>query len=200
MFNRLLIWTVLVIFFYSCNTTIKSKLEESKTYLVFRDLNNKNNALIKKYNIGSNDVSHVGFLIYNHGDWFVYHFIDSRQNGLKVETLDDFIKNRKITINIFEIKSLNSSDLLSHLEEENLRNTKYDYKYSIDNQQLYCSEFIVYVLSKNDESRFQFTPSKRALSTIGISLFKTDTLLYYPVDLFFYNSNFIKVLDFKTYD
>lgn len=190
-----------------CNDSNSTFLEElksddSQVYLIYRGTNSKEGFFAKEFNISDTLSTHVGLLIYDKGNSIVHHVVDTKSlpSDYKVETIDDFLNIEKEDIyytSIWQINHLDTFNFKSikrNLEKFNKLKIKFDKSFSSkDSTKLYCSEFIFKVLNNIDSEKFNIKTRKRKLSGIYKTYFRKDTLEYYPVDVFQFNGNIVKV-------
>lgn len=172
-------------------------LDESKAYLIFRGTESKEGIIARKYNIKDTNVTHVGIFLSENNQWSVYHVANQTVNDSSFvkEPFGSFIDPKKENIKYFSIWEI----LMSESEIKNLRNHISDFekqKIVFDNQfifyndKYYCSEFVCDVLRNVNQKKFDFEIYKKKLNNLESIYLRRDSLEYYPVDVFLYNSHF----------
>lgn len=173
----------------------KASLEKDHLYLVFRGTDSKEGFLARDFNIRDSLSSHVGFLVYERNDWYVYHVLDFKDNksDLRKHGSSQFFNPKNETINYASVWELSHIDS-STLNQINKRIRYYesmiiefDRSFSLrDSTKLYCSEFIYKVLKYADPNGFSLEPRTIKLSGVYNKYFRKDSLEYIPVDAFQY--------------
>lgn len=166
-------------------------LDKKSTYLIFRGTNTIQGQFAKNFNLSDASSSHVGLLTYDE-DWKVYNVSDfeSKVSDLKAETFDEFhfIKSGRVTyISIWEIAitQAENEDIQILLRNKLKQPIKFDRGFNLNDQNnLYCSEFVVGILEAVNLSKFKIPLNKKPLKGIYKNYFQKDTLVYYPVDVF----------------
>lgn len=195
--------------FFACQSNFDKqlnefRLNEKKIYLVFRGTDTKEGFFAKDFNIKDTLSSHVGFALSKNSKWEVCHILENNNQftDFNIETLEEFINKKDDSVYYFSFWEINN---LNIGEVEILKNTAYQYKTKKikfdkhfsdkDSLELYCSEFINKVLNKVNPNKYNFKFHKKELKGIYKVYFKKDTLEYYPVDMFQYNSSFTKIFE-----
>lgn len=191
---------LLLIFFTGCANEehIAIKLNPAKTYLIFRNSETKAGFFIKNFNLYKSNVTHVGILVNRCGVWKIYHALDVKnENCIKVSTIENFCSDlkEKNQLKLLEIEGFDQKEgLIRKLDSVKLRNLKFDFTFSAsDANSTYCSKLVCDILTSLNKKRFVFQAKKKKLTNLEAAYLKKDTLVYFPVDLFFGNANFIDV-------
>lgn len=179
---------------FSCNNEVqnfrKDNIQNKQSiFLIFRGTETKEGIIAKEFNKNNPNPSHVGIMIFDRGNWNIYHVIDNgNRNAFTKSSFEEFCKleNGKITyLALYQFKEFsqfNRSKLLKNIASFNKKKIEFDKSFHINNgkSKLYCSEFIVNLL----EDCFLITIPihKIPLKSISSTYLKRDTLYYYPVD------------------
>lgn len=194
---------VLYLIIFSCqDKTLKDislkNLNENKPYLIFRGTDTKHGFLARDFNIKDSINSHVGILLHDK-NWIIYNVSDfeKSKSALQAQTINEFKicddgKVTSISIWDFNSENNNKSIILSEIKKLMKSKITFDKFFDFENNNLYCSEFVVDIL-KNADSNMIFKPVKRELKGIYKTYFRKDTLEYYPVDIFQNNNNIKKI-------
>jgi hypothetical protein len=182
-----------------------NKLDENLAYLIFRGTNTKEGFFAKDFNVSDTINSHVGLLIYEN-EWFAYNVSNSsdNQSDLKKEKLSEFQRTKDgevIDMSIWEIPKMDESKTLTikkNIDTLSQKQIVFDNFFSMKkDDKLYCSEFVVQVLSKTDPDNYKFNPVSKELKGIYKTYFRKDSLIYYPVDIFQMNPGFKKISEWS---
>ncbi len=198
MFSRI---SVLFFFFFvacSDGNNFSFRLDSSKTYLIFRNSETKEGFFIKNFNQSNTEVTHVGILIYHDKSWRIYHALDVKKgNCIKISSIEEFCKEtkQKDPVRVLEVVGFSKKPLLiAKMDSVKKQNLSFDFTFSKDcASATYCSKFVCDVLQLASEGYYVFQKKKKKLNNIEAAYLKKDTLEYYPVDLFFNDSNFLRV-------
>jgi hypothetical protein len=92
--------------------------------------------------------SHVGIIVKNNPLVLVGHIYDKGENALHFETIKEFWRE---TTNrgVYRHNHLNIDSFLTYVYKVKKKKWKFDYEFSINNNKLYCSEFIYNILKKS---------------------------------------------------
>ncbi len=181
-------------------------LDKKKSYLIFRGTDSKEGFIAKGFNVINNDISHVGIAICLFNKWSVYHVFSSvnETSDLNEDSFEIFFSIEDGEVKyaaIYEFLNLSLDEnkiLVEKIKEMRTDDIKFDKSFSLDNKnnQLYCSEFVVEVLSHVNNLKFNFKPHKVKLSAIEAIYLNKDSLQYYPVDFFTKDHNFALIEEF----
>lgn len=165
------------------------ELEPQTIYLVQRGTTGKLGDFAKDFNIKNKHASHLGIGFMKGGKLSVYHVYvqkNNRKNNLYIETIEDFIKPEDL--NYLSIWKLNSIDAEKFKQIKNTlissekENIEFDFSFDENNEKLYCSEYVVRELKKNN-IKIMHDQTKQIVGFASQMLGK-DMLVYFPVDGF----------------
>ena len=165
------------------------ELEPQTIYLVQRGTTGKLGNFAKDFNIKNKYASHLGIGFISDGKLSIYHVYvkkNSHKNNLYTETIEDFTKPEDL--NYFSIWKLNNIDpekfkqIKSTIISSGQENIEFDFDFDENNEKLYCSEYVVRELRKNNIEIMQDHTKKAA--GIASQMLRKDTLIYFPVDGF----------------
>ncbi len=94
-------------------------------------------------NIDNSPYSHIGIVLKVDEKTLIYHMeADEQSDDLKIQSVLDFTKNAK-KIAVYRVKnSFEEENLKKILEDYEKSKIKFDYYFMLDNDTLYCTEFI----------------------------------------------------------
>lgn len=124
--------------------------------LVFRRGHGWISDVIAKYSQSGNlDLSHVGIIIDENKEFRVIHAISNKSegfDGIVEQPLNDFLKhcekNQLYIIRLKQISQNQKAQIVKCIQNWQLVNPKFDSRWNWrDSSELYCSEFIIRVLS-----------------------------------------------------
>lgn len=202
----------LFVLILSCNSKPKSFFwkgvvsDSTQVYIAYRGTNTKQGFLANDFNMKDSLSSHVGLLLSKNNNWQVYNVIETKDSlsDFKEQSLEQFydVDKEKIFYASFwkikHIDSLNLSKLKKLIGIYEAKNIIFDKSISLnDSTKLYCSEFIRNILYETDSTLFDINPVKIGLKGLYKAYFRSDTLEYYPVDIFQQDSNFSKVKEWN---
>jgi hypothetical protein len=195
-----IIFCVILTLTYDTNQPINlKKLNKNSSYLIFRGTETKQGYYARSFNISDSINSHVGILLFSNKSWSIYNVSDFRgkRNDLQVQTLNQYLncKDGKVTsISIWRINAKENFNkfLLKEIEKMMNNDIVFDKAISLNNEKLYCSEFVANTINKIDNS-FKILPLKKKLKGLSKRYFKKKYLEYYPVDIFQYHCKFTKI-------
>lgn len=109
--------------------------------IVFRKENNFLSDIFS--NIDSKYYSHIGIVIKKGNQIQIYHMeSDGKSKDLKIDQLEDFVKfSTKIGFYRYN-KDIDQSEILQILNTLENSNIKFDFDFDLNNDKLYCTEFI----------------------------------------------------------
>lgn len=181
------------LFLFVCFSTNSQNFEKKTIYIICRGTLSKKELIGERFNISNNNITHLGIGILEDNELKIYNVSDSKivnNSSLICETLEEFSNiNDIFYLGVWEFKTNNSTinKIKNNISE--LKNIKFDKNFNIANDnELYCSEFVVKVLNSLDY--FDFKPSIKKLSGIEKDLLSSDFLEYYPVDFFLQDNRF----------
>lgn len=169
--------------------------EEDTVYLVFRFTDSKGGILAREYNIGNENVSHVGLGILSDNKLIIYHTdteLSQRGDNLFIQTLDEFTDREDLkSLKIMKLKNINFDDLFiikNNLKKSLEKPLYFDMEFLLGNNKFYCSEYVTDILGNTNI----YYKHKKSLSGIAREFLKRDTLIYYPVDS--YNTSLCDII------
>ncbi len=125
LYLRLIYVSIVIILCSGCSKDYKNQLiridqNKDKVYLIFRGTNTKEGFFARDFNIKDTLSSHVGILIHNQPNWYVYNVSDFKDDSsdYKKQKIEDFFNFKKE--NIF-YASLWKIEGLDFLKKEKLR-------------------------------------------------------------------------------
>ena len=175
---------------------IVNYLDTSNIYLAFKGTSTKPGKIAKKYNLYNKKASHVGILYYDIDEWKIIHVtnVKKNSNNLYIEKIDEYYRSTK-EVNyesIFEIQNINKDSVLVEIKKNENKLIEFDNDFDLQNKNFYCSEFVVSILGLNRSLK----PTKITITNFQHKIFLgRDTLIYYPVDLFYNHANFKKIYE-----
>lgn len=193
------IFIVLITYVTFTYIRLNKIIKKDCIYLIFRGSDSKYGRVITEFNQYNRFENHVGVLVYQEKNWFVFHYIDTKLEGVFKEKLDLFITHKNITrYSIWKIEDFcYDQNPRTFLNDKKFNTIKYDMDFSLNNNDLYCSEFVTLFLEDVDSIRFNFIPQKIKIGNILGAFFGRDTLEYYPVDIFQTHPDIIKVYEWE---
>lgn len=188
-----------ILLFPSCSdgSRVEEMILKENGYLIFRSYDGKFSGAISNYNAGVTKVSHVGLLLFMHNQWTVSHFLDGPIQGLRLDSLEEFIDGNPDHVSIWKIEVENDGsyqEVLRYMEHHLKEKTQYDHHFLLNNDRLYCSEYVVEALQILNAKSFTFIPHRKLLSSMERAYFQRDTLIYYPVDIFQQHEDIKRIL------
>ncbi len=120
---------------------IKNMVELKSGDIIFRKEQNILSDMFS--NIDKTPYSHLGIVFRKDNELKIYHMgADEKNDDLKIQSILDFTKNAK-KIAVYRTKnSFEEEDLKKILDEYEKSKIKFDYSFLLDNDTLYCTEFI----------------------------------------------------------
>src|SRR5574344_30928 len=120
---------------------IKNMVELKSGDIIFRKEQNILSDMFS--NIDKSPYSHLGIVFRKDNELKIYHMeADEKNDDLKIQSILDFTKNAK-KIAVYRTKnSFEEEDLKKILDEYEKSKIKFDYSFLLDNDTLYCTEFI----------------------------------------------------------
>jgi len=115
--------------------------------------------------------SHIGILANSKDGFVVFHLeVDENSDGMKVSTIRDFVNFAK-KIAVYRHKEAVNEDKLSEILVNFLKNRpKFDYDFSLENDTLYCTEFVNSIYFKLfDENLYTYLYDFNGKSGISIN-------------------------------
>ncbi|MDY8136711.1 hypothetical protein [Aquimarina sp. 2201CG5-10] len=179
-------------------------LDSSKIYLIFRGTNTKAGIVSKNFNILNKKISHIGLGVYEIDRWNIYHVVntDNADSDLVIDNFESFssvndgVVDYMAIYELIDVKSVERNNLLDQLKNMKTKKIKFDNSFSINNGDnlLYCSEFVVRMLSEIKESKFKYIPRTVELNSFQTAYIGKETLTYYPVDIFLEDIDELKLI------
>ncbi|SRR5690554_108362 len=184
LFTLIKCFSLLMLFFlYGCESS-------DYIYILSRNSQSKEGNLVLKYNLFSENISHIGIAFDNNPDSFVYHVSYDKKNhlgsSLLKEKFTDFWSspqsedNRIWALPISKKELKNAKKYIYNLEKETI---KFDFDPKTD-LGLYCSEFVYNVLKNSNSRRFQTNSVCKELKGYQKIIAGENYLCYYPADFF----------------
>lgn len=189
------------------NRLLKKNLNKTAAYLVYRATNTKEGNYARQYNITDSLSTHVGIAVHLDDSWQVFHVVNSSQfSALRQQSLEVFynLEKEKITsTSLWQITCMDTQDLYKLgkvLRSYRENDIQFDFQFDLsDSKKLYCSEFVINVITTLDSTKFQFEPVITKLNPFHAAFLKRDSLSYYPVDIFQTHQCFEKVLRYSIH-
>lgn len=184
--------------FHKDHTINLDKLDKEKSHIIFRGTTTKQGYYARSFNINDSVNTHVGLLLFSKS-WQIYNVSDfqNKKSALQAQTLNQYLRceDGKVTsISIWQIKAKKnlSKLLLNEIEKMKKNKIVFDKAISLNNEKLYCSEFVAQLINKVDKT-FKIKPIKKQLKGLFSRYFQKKYLEYYPVDIFQYNCKFTRI-------
>lgn len=177
-------------------------LNDNNIYLAFRGTKSKEGFFARDFNIRDSLSSHIGFLLKEKNDWYVYHVLNFKDGAsdLRRHEASLFFIPTGEKLNYAAVWTMTDVDSLEfRLLKKGIHNylskfIEFDRSFTLsDSTKLYCSEFIFKVLMESDIQLFNLKPRTIKLSGFYASYFRKDSLEYIPVDLFQTSKQFHKL-------
>lgn len=198
---------LLLALLFSCENEKENQLnldilDQHKAYIIYRGTDTKQGFYAKDFNVKDTLATHVGLLFRQREEWVTYHVYDTKNpdTDLKIESLNDFLDvddGHVYYLSILEIRGIYAEKLeklISILDQYKNFKIQFDRSFMSDEPtKLYCSEFVVEVLSGVDSLQYRVQQHKKELLGVYKLYFQQDSLEYYPVDAFRNNPNFREV-------
>jgi hypothetical protein len=168
-------------------------------YLFTRSTRLKQGFIAEDFNITDSLSTHIGIGYKNDDDFVIYHVSNERvinHSSLMSETLKEFIAIEDVhyySIWKCDITQSEYDFLFSELLSLSKERINFDHDLVLDNEDLYCSEFVYSILELVNREKFFYKPIKKPLTLFYISILKRDNLEYIPVDFFTENKMFEKI-------
>lgn len=120
---------------------IKNLVELKSGDIIFRKESNILSDMFSK--IDESSYSHIGIVLQKDDKTLIYHMeADEKSDDLKIQNVQEFTKNAK-RIAVYRAKnSFVEEDLKKILDEYEKNKIKFDYSFMLDNDTLYCTEFV----------------------------------------------------------
>ncbi len=155
--------------------------------IIFRNGIGKESSLIRKYSLRDTNFSHVGLCLVYHGKPYVYHMLgggDNISGKMLRERLDvfcDSTANDRIGVFKINTSKINLQRLAYFTDSIFNSSVTFDYNFSLTNNSLYCTEFIVLAIRHASKNMLVVPPVRRPFhGERGIS--DRSVLEYYPID------------------
>jgi Permuted papain-like amidase enzyme, YaeF/YiiX, C92 family len=174
-------------------------LDKEIIYVFCRGTSTKSNLIAKFYNLEDTLSTHVGIGFFKEGKLNIYNVSTNpvKSSALRIETIEEFINPDDVyslTIWKVDLSKKEKLKVMAYCSNYRRKKIKFDYRFTIaKDDTLYCSEFCANLFNTINAKKFHFTPvSKNIEHTLSEVLLNKKVLLYYPVDFFFGNPNFIQ--------
>ncbi len=164
---------------------IKKTVELKSGDVIFRKESNILSDMFSK--IDDSLYSHIGIVLQKDDKTLVYHMeADEKSDDLKIQSVQEFTKNAK-KIAVYRAKnSFDEDDLKKILDEYEKNKIKFDYSFMLDNDTLYCTEFVNEVYFKLfNENLYTYLFDFYGLEGISINSILKNTNLEKRYDLEF---------------
>lgn len=191
---------------FSVNLTAQNAVEnikftENTIYVFCRGTKTKSGLVAGKFNIKDKLITHVGIGFVENNVLKIYNVIDcdSSKTALVTDNLKSFIGDKAYYLSIWKCK--NNLEEFSKLKEacnkQGRKKVYFDYSFNLNGQDniLYCSEFCSRMLKISNSIKFNFHPNKMKLESFYKAVLRREELIYYPVDFFQDNKNFLKIFE-----
>ncbi len=186
-------------FLYSQNYKID---EKNAFYLVCRSTKTKKHIIAKDFNVTDTLVTHVGIGFISNEGLSIFHVSNdkknSRNSSLIKENLKQFLSDKQVSyysIWQYKLDANLVKELKKNVNKTHTNNVEFDYSFDLDNNKLYCSEFVYKVLRDFGKQKFKFSTKVKSLNPFYTMALKRSKLKYIPVDFFIKDSNFKKVYE-----
>lgn len=163
--------------------------EEETIYIVARSTQSKEGLVASNFNIKDKVLSHIGIGYAVNNELMIYNVsnyrVDEKGSSLLKETLSEFTSEKSTTyFTIWKYKAdkKDFNTLKRTLGKMLPKIVKFDNQFALDNEDVYCSEFVFNVLK--DLNLTSFKPIKKDLGIIYSMASGRKTLEYIPVDFF----------------
>lgn len=147
-------FVILVIIYNDKNETDEIKYVTIKNHsvlksgdIIFRKEDSMISDIFSSYDMSA--YSHVGILIKESQVWYVYHMeVDEDKDDFKIESLESFL-TRAQSVGIYRfILPLKPKRIKAMLNKLYAQRLMFDYKFSLENETFYCTEFVNHVFHK----------------------------------------------------
>jgi hypothetical protein len=160
-------------------------LSPSHVYIVARATNTKAGLTAKDFNARDTVITHVGLGFYHRKKFFVAHVEDRPANAFEIITLEQFCNRETFYLAIYKLPFPKPTEKAIRKFLINHPRVEFDYHFNLNNQRLYCSEFIMISLVKLFPHLHLPPPRFKKLDDpLKKAFLQTDTLHYYSVDFF----------------
>lgn len=170
-------------------------LDEKVIYIVTRSTQSKEGFVASSFNITDKIISHIGIGYVENNKLMVYNVSnyksDNRGSFLQKETLNDFISEKGIEYySVWKHKPDKKTfdEFRTLVKKKNSKVIKFDKDFSLNNNDLYCSEFVFNLLK--DLKLTSFSPVKKELGIAYSVALGRKILEYIPVDFFLSENKF----------
>lgn len=179
--------------------------DENSIYIIGRSTKSKQDIIAKDFNLKDTLTTHVGIGIVENQKLIIYNITndiaDSERSAFVKENINEFLKVKDLlSFSIWSCKSdtdeiKKAKDILSQYKEKII---EFDYDFLINNEKLYCSEFVCEVLKKTNAAKFQFDAVQKKLNPFYSQALKREILTYIPVDFFLSDTKFNLLYKFDS--
>lgn len=163
----------------------------SSIYIVGRSTEHKLNIIARDFNLKNPSLTHIGIGLLQDSSFKIYnisnYLLNDKGSALIVENIRNFVDlddiqyysiwERKTTIEKIEILK---EELKYYLKKKII----FDEEFKLDNDSLYCSEFVYLLLKKIFPNDFNSVPASKKLNLFYSRALKREYLEYIPVDFF----------------
>jgi len=191
-------------YLYICLIALNVNSQNDKScYSIFiftRATESKINFIAKDFNLSDSLSTHIGIGLRKNDEFIIYNVDNDKKlnnSSLITENLNSFINNAGVLhYSIWEYKT-NLNEYILFLDElKKFKEIKINFDYEFDlkeDNNLYCSEFVYFVLKKINYTKFNFLPIEKQLINFYAGFFKKSEISYIPVDFFLSFNVFRKV-------
>lgn len=115
---------------------------------------------------------------------------ESSFHSEKIESFLDKTKENIDYISIYHAIPFDKKIIQNRIDEVSKNNIKFNYTFSDNENELYCTQFVIKTLQN---STHKFLSYKKHITNLQHRIvIKKDTIDYYPVDMFFEDNRFQK--------
>ena len=163
------------------------ELGYSQIYITGRGTTIKKEIIGEEFNLSNKNLTHIGVAYKEKDSLVIYNVSSDRElNGssLIVESWAQFINGKDVFYTaIWELKiSKKQQKQFKNRLQKYLKNKiQFDDMFKLDNNKLYCSEFVAKIL--NESKIGKYLPTVKDIK-------QSNKLIYYPVDFFLSNIYF----------
>lgn len=186
-------------FSYSQNNKIE---EKNAFYVVCRSTKTKKHIIAKDFNVRDTLITHVGIGFIDNEGLSIFHVSNDKKNlrnsSLIKENLKQFLSDKQVSyysIWQYKLDAKLVEEIKKSVNKIHANNVEFDYSFDLDNNKLYCSEFVYKVLRDFGKQKFKLSTKVKSLNSFYSMALKRDRLKYIPVDFFIKDSNFKKVYE-----
>jgi hypothetical protein len=180
-------------------------LTDNSIFIFTRSTLSKIDYIAKDFNISDTLSTHVGLGLLTTEGFKIFNVTNDKNpndSALICESLESFIAIDDIKYySVWEAKLSDKvvKKISEILDKYSKLKIEFDYEFNIlDDNKLYCSEFVLSVLQKANPNKFYFKPLKKDLNQFYERALSRSRFEYIPVD-FFTQLNHFKKIDERYY-